>query len=61
VILKKTDWCFLLVLLLKLELFLCGYLLLGLLKEDYFLLFLVCSFLPCVGVFHLLSFVGLGL
>ena len=38
---------------------LCGYLLLGSLKEVTFLLFLVCSFPPCVVVFTLLSFLGL--
>ena len=40
---------------------LCGYLLLGLLKEDYFLAFLGGCFSPRVGVFHLLSFVELDL
>jgi hypothetical protein len=34
---------------------------LGVLKEDYFLAFPEYSFPPCVGVFHLLSFVGLNL
>jgi hypothetical protein len=42
------------------ELCVCGYLLLGLLK-DYFLAFLGHSFPPCVGVFPLLFFVGLDL
>jgi hypothetical protein len=59
-ILRNSYCCFLLLLLLEAELCLCGYLLLGLLK-DYFLDFLGCSFPPCVGVFHLLSFVGLDL
>jgi hypothetical protein len=31
------------------------------LLKDTFLDFLGCSFTPCVGVFHLLSFVGLNL
>ena len=44
---------------LELELCLYGYLLLGLLKEDYFLL--GCRFPPCVGVFYLVSFVGLDM
>ena len=43
------------------ELCLCGYLLLDLLKDDYFSLFLGCSFPPCVGVFHLLFSVGLDM
>jgi hypothetical protein len=44
------------------ELCVCGYLLLSLLKEDYFLVFFLgCSFHPCVGVFRLLSFEGLDL
>ena len=53
----KEKRYFLLFLLLGVELCLCGYLLLGLLR-DYFLLFLECRFPPCVGVFNLLSFVG---
>jgi hypothetical protein len=52
-----SDSCFLLFFML---LRLWGYLLLGLFK-DYFLTFLGCSFPSCVGVFHLLSFVGLDL
>ena len=35
----SSDCCFLLFLLLEVELCLCGYLLLSLLKEDYFLAF----------------------
>jgi hypothetical protein len=31
------------------------------LLKDYFLPFLGCTFPPCVGVLHLLSFVGLDL
>ena len=50
----------LLFLLLMVELCLCAYLLLGLLK-DCFLAFSSCSFPPCVGAFHLFSFVGLNL
>jgi hypothetical protein len=38
-ILRKSDCCFLLFLLLELGLCLCDYLLLGSLKEDYFLTF----------------------
>ena len=38
-----------------------GYLFLGLLKEDDILIFLGCSCPHYIGVFHLLSFVGLGL
>jgi hypothetical protein len=30
-------------------------------RKFTFLLFLECSFSPCVGVFHVLSFVGLDL
>jgi hypothetical protein len=56
---RKSDCYFLLFLLLEVELCLCGYLLLGLLIT--FLLFLGCSFPPCVSVFHLLSVVGLDL
>ena len=55
-ILKKSDCCFLVLLLLKVELCLCGYLLIGLLMKITFLLFLGCSFPPYVGVFHLFSF-----
>jgi hypothetical protein len=36
---KGNDCCFLLFLLLEVELCLCGYLLFGLLKEDYFVAF----------------------
>ena len=46
---------------LEVELCLCGYLLLVCGKKTTFLLFLGCSFSPCVGVFHLFSFVGLDL
>jgi hypothetical protein len=42
-ILRKSDCCFLLFLLLEVELCLCGYLLFGLLKEDYFLDFIIVS------------------
>jgi hypothetical protein len=38
-----------------------GYLLGGLLKDYFLAFFLGCSFPPCVGVFYLLSFVGLDL
>ena len=54
---KESDCYFLLFLLLEMELCLCAYLLLGLLKEDYFLAFprvqfpsLCCSLLSLVGL-----------
>jgi hypothetical protein len=59
-ILRKTNCCFLLFLLLELGFFSCGYLLIALLKIT-FLCFLGHSFPPCVGVFHLLSFERLDL
>jgi hypothetical protein len=58
---RKSDCYSMLFLLLEVELCLSGYLLLGLLKDYFLAFFLVCSFSPCVGVFHLLSFVGLDL
>jgi hypothetical protein len=58
--LRKNDCYFLLLLLLEVELCLCGYLLLGLLK-DYLLAFSRCGFPPCIGVFYLLFFLGLDL
>ena len=53
--------CSFLLLLLEVELCLCGHLLLDLLKEDKFLAFLGCSFHLCFTVFHVLFFEGQNL
>ena len=60
-VLRTIDYFFLLFLLLEVGLCLYNYLLLGLLKYYFLVFFLGASFPPCVGVFHLLSFVGLDL
>ena len=58
-ILRNSYCCFLLFFILFLCL--CGYLLRGFEGSLFFLFFLGCSSPPCVGIFHLFSFVGLDL